>query len=418
MIGVYRLVSNAVYLLASPVLRARARRGDPVWRGRLLMDQPDGPVDLWIHAASVGEARMAAILIGHLRRIEPSVRIHVTVMTPAGYGAACEAVSSDATVSYFPIDVNRYVTALFARLRPRALVIAETEIWPNLITSAAQRHIPIVLVNGRMSTRAFGRYKIVKRLFSGLLSRYDRFFLKSEDDLQRFAYFGVSPDKAVITGDMKFDAPLLQRSEGRRRELRHRLGVGDDQSLLVAGSTRPGEEALLVRMFDLLRRTHPHIRMLLAPRHLDRLVEAAQTVSAAGMKVRMYGSEEHSDGDEVILLDRMGVLTELYTAADIAFVGGTLVELGGHNLLEPVWAGTPVLYGPSIDNVTEAAAYITRHNFGRQVTDAEELGRVLDQFLAGHLKFARKTESDLEASATVAAVHYIAALVKGAGVHA
>lgn len=418
MITVYRLLNGAIYVLASPFLRAKARRGDSLWRGRLLWDRPEGPVDLWIHAASAGEVRMAAVLIQHLRREAPDTAIHVTVMTEAGYNAARDVIAEDASVSYYPIDVRKHVTVLYEQLRPKVLVIAETEIWPNLITGASDRGIPVVLVNGRMSPKAYGRYKTIRSMFAGLLARYDRFFLKSDEDLQRYAYFGVSADKASVTGDMKFDAPLAPRSEGRRRELRTRAAIGENDTLLIAGSTRPGEEALLLDMYKRLRDKNPRLRLILAPRHLDRLEEVSHLITSSGAVLRLYSSDGPAAGDEVVLLDRMGVLTDLYTAADIAFVGGTLVDLGGHNLLEPVWAGTPVVFGPSVDNVAEAAAYIESHRFGRRVGSAEELSTVLADFLSGQLRFAQKTESDLEGSATVTAVRYIAALLKGLKVHA
>lgn len=418
MIAAYRVFSSFLYILALPFLRAKAVKGDPVWRGRLLLDVPTSRADIWIHAASAGEARMAAILISHLRRATPQTTIHVTVMTRAGYEAALDAVSPDVTVSYFPIDLSRHITKLFETLQPRVLVVAETEIWPNLVTGASRRNIPIVLVNGRMSSKAFGRYKIIRRMFAGLLSRYNRFFLKSEEDLKRYAFFGVEPHKAVVTGDMKFDAPMALRSEGRIRELRFRAGVTDSQALLVAGSTRPGEESLLLAVYTMVRKAHPGFRLLLAPRHLERLDEVARIITDSGYSVRRFGDDSAGMGDEIILLDRMGILAELYTAADIAFVGGTLVNLGGHNLLEPVWAGTPVLYGPSTENVVEAAAYIEEHGFGRRVGSAEELARVVIEVLDGKTAFVQKTEDDVERSATADAVRYITELVKESIVHA
>ncbi|MBD3403515.1 hypothetical protein GF420_11510 [candidate division GN15 bacterium] len=413
MIGAYKVLNRLVYHTTLPVLRWKAGQGHRLWRGRLMLDVPDKPVDIWIHAASAGEVRIAVVLVGYLKRVRPSVRVHLTVMTEAGYDVARDGLGNADSVSFFPLDVAPHIGRLFNILQPKALVIAETEIWPNLITGAAARSVPIVLINGRMSSQAFGRYKLSRGMFTHLLSLYDRHFLKSERDRERYAEFGVTDRTAVITGDMKFDAPLTPRSEGRRRELRYRIGVTDNAPVLVAGSTRPGEEALLLKTFRALKTTHPALRLVLAPRHVERLEEIEELIREAGLPILRYSDPQPSEStrEPIILVDRMGILNDFYGAADVAFVGGTLVELGGHNLLEPVWAGTPVLYGPSIDNVAEAAQYIEEHRFGRRVTGSEELTEVLDAFLSGKLRFERKSEEDEDQTATAEVARYIAGLL-------
>ena len=410
MIYLYRAVVAILYRVTWPYVRFKANRGSTLWQGRLLDSLPDEPVDLWLHAASVGETRMAAILISHLRKHRPNIRLHTTVMTEAGFETAGRLLAGKSTVSYFPLDVAPLLKRLFATLKPQAVVIAETEIWPNMVRAAAEQEVPLVLVNGRMSERAFGRYKKIRGTLQALLARYTRLFLRSEVDRKRFAHFGVTPEQMVVVGDMKFDAPLVPRTEGRRREIRFRAGVPDNAPLLVAGSTRPGEEAMLLEMFAGLRAEIPRLRLLLAPRHLERLDEVAELLRQSGASFRRY-TDEKNDEATVILVDRMGLLTDLYLAADLAFVGGTLVAVGGHNLLEPVWTGTPVLFGPHTANVAEAAAYIAEHNYGARAADSQEIRRLMQEFFAGQRSFARKTEADLEHSATAEAGRFILALL-------
>jgi tRNA (guanine-N7-)-methyltransferase len=285
------------------------------------------------------------------------------------------------------------------------IVIAETEIWPNLITTAAQREIPVVLVNGRMSDKAFGRYRLIRNSIRDLLSSYDKFFFKTQKDRESFAYFGVQDDRAIVAGDMKFDAPLALRSEGRIREIRSRAGVGEDEFLLVAGSTRSGEEEQLIRIYHLLKGNYSKLRLMLAPRHVERATEIGALLRAVDCPYIVYGDSQESQG--VILVDRMGFLNDLYMAADVAFVGGTLVDVGGHNLLEPVWAGTPVLFGPYLSNVQDAADYILKHDYGAGVSSADELRTVLISILDGQRSFETKSENDLRQSPTAIAGDYV-----------
>ena len=405
MIGLYRFLSGAVYWAAYPYCRLRARSGKELWRGRLGLVPDVGPKDVWIHAASVGETRVIRYLVDYLIKRETGIKIHVTVMTQTGFRTAVKILPPDVTVSYFPFDAMSSVGRTLDRIRPRCIVIAETEIWPNLISAAARRQIPVILVNGRMSESSFGRYRRVAGSLGKLLSLYDRFFFKTVEDRERFAVFGVDDGRSVVSGDMKFDAPLDERSEGRIKELRHRIGIAETDFLVVAGSTRPGEEEQLLAAYRSLKREFPRLRLLLAPRHVERADEIATLLKSLNEPYIVYGSGRTTDG--VILVDKMGILNELYMAADVAFVGGTLVDIGGHNLLEPVWAGTPVLFGPHVGNVQEAAGYIIEHCYGAGVTSVDDLSLTLVAMLDKRLSFETKSETDLKQAATSIAGDYI-----------
>ncbi len=410
MIVVYKIATTLIYLVLYPYARFRASRGSRLWKGRLGRICHKGPVDLWMHAASVGEVKVIGFLLSYLRKLSPALKIHVTAVTRQGFKTATKELREAASVSYFPFDVSFVMRRFLGRLKPGMVVVAETEIWPNLVQQAAQRDIPIVLVNGRMSPNSFGKYRLIKGVLGKLLARYDRFFFKTIEDADRYRQFGVSSDCSEVAGDMKFDAPLVPRTAEKVAEIRTRCGIGADQFLLVAGSTRSGEEDILQRVCRELQTSHGHFRLVLAPRHVERTAEVKSLLDSEGVRYYTYGEADNSPGETggaVVLVDRMGLLNDLYLAADLAFVGGTLVDIGGHNILEPVWAGTPVLYGPSLANVVEAAEYVEHHNYGMRVKSEDELAAVVGDIIAGRTRFAVKTESDLSQAATVIAGRYI-----------
>ena len=405
MIWLYRIFARFIYLFLYPVGRWRAAGGDELWQGRLALERDVKPVDIWMHAASVGEVKVLANLVTYLKEARPEIRIHITTMTRTGLTTAQTIMADKASVSAFPIDSTPAVTWKLDQLQPQMIVVAETEIWPNLIRLATRRDIMLVLVNGRMTERSLSRYLRFKSSLGRLLTGYDRFFFKSEGDRDRFLKLGLDPTKAEVTGDMKFDAPLIDRSEIRVNETRRQLGIGGDDFLIVAGSTRPGEESLLLGIFTQLKTNYPGLRLTLAPRHLERLNEVKKILAESGLNFTTL-SETVPDFD-VILVDRMGVLDSLYEAGNLAFVGGTLVDIGGHNLLEPVWALTPVVYGPSLNNVTEAAEYIERNNYGVRVDSVDELKTIIEDVIVGRRVFSVRDRSDLEQSVVATVGRYI-----------
>lgn len=342
--------------------------------------------------------------------------IHVSAMTSAGFRTASLQTADNMTVSFFPLDAVRVIRKTFDLIRPDIIVIAETEIWPNLICEADRRGIPLVLINGRMSEKGFGRYRVFRRSLGHLLKKYDRFFFKTDADATRYRFFNIGSDNTEVTGDMKFDAPLPNRSDEKVRRIRDSACIDKNDFLLVAGSTRTGEEEILADLYTSWRSTHSNFRMIIAPRHIDRVSEIRSLLTHRNIAFSIYddksgdtyqiGHKPDSTGG-LILVDRLGLLNDLYLAADLAFVGGTLVNVGGHNLLEPVWAGTPVLFGPSLSNVKEAADYIMNHNFGAKVSTIDELATLVEQVYSGKIRFSIKRQADLTNSATARIGDYI-----------
>jgi 3-deoxy-D-manno-octulosonic-acid transferase len=415
MITLYRIFTHIAYALAYPYGYLKARGGVVIWRDRLAVDNDAGTVDLWIHAASVGEVRVVSHLVEFLIRTAPEVRILVSVITATGYQAACDEFGARVDVRYFPFDAAVPMRRTLVRVRPQMIVIAETEIWPNFILEADRLAIPIILVNGRMSEKAGRRYKWIRRSVSRVLSCHQHFFFKTKEDAERYSAYGVSPDRATVAGDMKFDAPVVEKNSEAVAEIRRRAGVARDAFLLVAGSTRPGEEEQLLRAYPEMVSRCPRLRLAIAPRHVERADEIKSLIVQCGLKCSMYdGGDDQASADAIVLVDRMGILKDLYAAADLAFVGGTLVEIGGHNILEPVWMGTPVVYGPSLNNVCEGAKYIEANRYGQRVQSADELSGVIAAMGEGRLSFRAKTSDDYMHSPTAVVGAYIVKILRHA----
>jgi len=401
----YRWLATLIYGIAYLCGKAKAASGSELWQGRLGTIDTVGPVDVWLHASSAGEVKVVGYLLSYLGHRNRELKAHITVMTSAGFEAATREFGQTHSVTYFPLDAASAMCRTFEAINPKMLIVAETEIWPNLARIAGKRSVPLILVNGRMTERAFSRYRIVRGFMRHILAHYDRFFFKTEQDAERYRFFGVSENKLQVVGDMKFDAPIIEHDREKRAEIRGRFAIPKDAFLIVAGSTRSGEEVILTEVYKKLRSSNANVVMVLAPRHVDRATALVEELSSTGIDVSVMKPEDDIGG--LILVDRMGLLNDLYLAADAAFVGGTFAEIGGHNLLEPVWAGTPVLFGPSVHNVTEAADYITKHNYGAMVADGNSLRMQLERLLAGEPVFDSRTIEDSSGSPAAISGEYI-----------
>lgn len=406
MLFFYNVFISVIYFIVLIFTSGKARKGDAKWIGRLGFINVSEPVDLWMHASSVGETRVLSHLVTYLTHENSDLKIHITTMTDAGQSTAKESFTSgNISLSYFPLDYKSAIKKTFGSLHPKLLLIAETEIWPNLIKEATDNKIPVVLINGRMSPSAFKKYKLIRKSLANILKCYDYFFLKTEDDLKRFNYFNHGVSSSVV-GDMKFDAPVQNRSIEKVNEIKINYGLKVDAPLFVAGSTRPGEEEQLLDCFEIVSRQYPEFTMIIAPRHLDRIESIAQLIHLRGLNFK-YNNEDNIDNKRLILINQLGLLNQLYLAADISFVGGTLVKIGGHNLLEPVWAGSPVIFGSSIFNVMDAAEFIQKNNYGMMVRNSDNMTNIMLKFLDKKLKFEKMTKDSSRIPATEIVGQYI-----------
>ena len=325
---------------------------------------------IWVHAVSIGETRAAEPLIRALRVRYPRHRILLTHMTSTGRETGETLFGQEAERCYLPLDYPAAVARFFEHFRPQAGILMETELWPNLISAARARKIPLFLVNARMSAKSHAAYRKFRGLAREGLASVTRIAAQGSDDARRLVDLGAGDVR--VTGSLKFDIapPAAQLELGRafRRE------VGAGRPVLMAGSTREGEEALLLDVLPQI----PVGRLLIAivPRHPQRFEEVARLLESRGIRYqRRSGGKAVASETRVVLGDSMGEMFAYYAACDIAFVGGSLVPLGGQNLIEACAAGKPVLVGPSTYNFREATERAVEAGAAIQVADAKELAR-------------------------------------------
>ncbi|PKK84091.1 MAG: hypothetical protein CVT49_05565 [candidate division Zixibacteria bacterium HGW-Zixibacteria-1] len=398
----YKIATFIIYYVSLPYTYISAVAGSLKWKqrlGRKHRTPGDGPVDIWLHASSMGEVKVLGILLDQLKDVDNSLKIYLTVMTDAGYSAARKLAGSDISVGFFPLDYQSAINRFLGTVRPKSAVFIETEIWPNMINTLGRNDIPIFLANGRLSEKAFGRYRFFKEAMSGILAKYTRMMVQKDLDKQRFVGIGARPEKIEVVGNLKFDAPVVKMPAEKKESIQRNLPFNNNARILIAGSTRNGENEIILDCFLKLLQEFPEARLILVPRHLDRIDIISNMASTRALESCLYSNLKQSSGDcRVMIVDKIGVLNDLYHVSDIAFVGGTLTNIGGHNILEPVWAGIPVLYGPSIANVVDSSEYILACNFGAQVSDGNELCQKLTAYFRGTLKFRKKTDVPAEPS--------------------
>ena len=333
---------------------------------------------IWIHAVSVGEVHAARGLIPHLRRELPGLPVLLSTTTATGQQLAGGA-GADATF-YLPLDLPGPLRRTFALLRPRWLLLVETELWPNLMRAARLRGVPVALVNGRLSARSLARYRRLRRWWPGLLEDLRVVCARTPAEADRFRRLGIPARRVFAAGNLKADAMALQPPEQLRRRLARALAVDPRRPLIVAGCTMRGEEERVLEAFRRLLRGHPRARLLIAPRHPERFDEVEQLARTAGFAVRRRSGSGPADAP-VLLLDTIGELPAAYGLGTVSFVGGSLVPTGGHNLLEPAIQAQPLLFGPCMDNFATLAEQFVRHGAARQVADAETLATSLAELL-------------------------------------
>ena len=379
----------AVYL-AAPVICAvflwRGLRDRGYWRNfrqRFGFGARTVPHGVWIHAVSVGEVQACAPLVGVLRQRYPELPLTVTTVTPTGAARARALFGGAAQVRYVPFDLPGAVRRFFARVQPRLAVIVETELWPNLYRECARRRVPLVLASARLSARSAGRYRRLGALFRDTLSQAAVVAAQGTLDAERFQALGADPASTHVTGNLKFDFQLPPRTVERGARLREQYAHA--RALWVAGSTHGGgEEQALLEAQRRVRALHPEALLVLAPRHPQRFAEVAALLHQAGASFvrRSQGAAAAAQTCEVLLLDSLGELLDFYAAADVAFVGGSLVPIGGHNLLEPAALGVPILTGPYNSNSEEIARLLIAGGAAEIVRDAATLGARVSALLA------------------------------------
>ena len=382
-----RFVYIVIAYLLAPVLCAlmlwRGLRDRSYWRDfsqRFGFGARLTTSGIWVHAVSVGEVQAAAPLVQALRARHPSTPIVLTTVTPTGAARARGLFKEAADVRFMPYDLPGSVRRFFDRVQPRLAIVFETELWPNLYHECGRRGVPLVLASARISPRSVRRYRWLVRLFRETLSHGVVIAAQGPGDAERFKSIGAAPERTHVIGNVKFDfaAPAETTERGRALRARHAAS----RPVWVAGSTHEREEAILVEAHRLLRATHPDALLIMVPRHPNRFADVAEWLARSAVAfVRRSQGVPAAAGTEVLLVDTLGELLDFYAAGDVAFVGGSLVPIGGHNLLEPAVLGKPILTGPHNFNGEDIARLLIERGAARVVTDAGGLAQALGALL-------------------------------------
>lgn len=334
----------------------------------------------WVHAVSVGEAATAVSLVEALLDRWPALRVILSTVTPTGARVVRERLGDRVTHCYFPLDLPGPVRRAVDAVAPAFFVALETELWPNFYRELSRRGIPSMMVNGRISDRSFRRYRWARLLLRRLLRQITVFAMQSSEDARRVVLLGAPVERVFVTGNLKTDVASLPGETATMWE--RLLGLSGKELVWVAGSTHRGEEAVILEVFLDLRARRPDLRLVIAPRDPGRIPEVERLLQdrhlEAVRRTELSGNPARRD---VILLDTVGELAQLYSVAHVVFVGGSLVPWGGHNMLEPALCRKPVLFGPHNMNFRESAELLLRCGGAVQVSDGRELRMALQQLL-------------------------------------
>ncbi|WP_265463181.1 lipid IV(A) 3-deoxy-D-manno-octulosonic acid transferase [Aeromonas salmonicida] len=382
----YRLLYNLLIHLGLPLALLalyKPKKGKPGFGARWAEHLGRTPASgqeapLWIHAVSVGETLAISPFIRALKAERPDLPILLTTTTRTGAEQAAK-LGDLVMHRYAPLDYPWAVAAFLKCIKPRALWVMETELWPNWLAACEARHLPVTIINARLSERSCQRYARFQGAFDTLSRPLTHLLCQHQDDAERFARLGVGRERLAVTGSIKFDIQLGDEVHARRHALRQQLGQG--RPVWIAASTHQGEDEQVLAAFDLVLQRHPQALLILVPRHPERFDRVAELCAPYGC-VRRTGGAPIRETDKVYLGDTMGELPLMLAAADVAFVGGSLVKVGGHNLLEPAALGKPCLTGPAYFNFSDITRQLVAQGGAALVADAAALGEKVSELLA------------------------------------
>ena len=416
MYAAYSVLIVAFFLVVSPYLLYQAIRyrkyivSLPQRMGYLPVSfNLDGDESIWIHAVSVGEVLTARALLPELHERYPRLRLFVSTTTMAGQHVAKGNLPYVDEVFYFPFDLGFIVNRTLRLVRPRLFVMMETEIWPNLLRACHRDGVKTVLINGRISTRSYPRYRFARFFFRRVLAHVDRFCMQSEESARRIIEMGAARERVVVTGSLKFDSldfpgPVDAASRGafapspdihdvhqrgRTRVLRY-FRISPARPVVIAASTLKGEEEHVLEAFQRIRATMTNTLLIIAPRKPERFDDVERLVRRAGWNVarRKELRVDSEPRNDVVILDTIGELAQLFQVATVVFVGGSLVDAGGHNILEPAVFGKPIVFGPHMDNFAEIARMFLDNGAAVEVRSGRELESTLLELLGDPVRRA------------------------------
>ena len=391
--GLYLLLLMAIapVLIYRRITQGKYRRG---WyeklTGRLSRQHPDRTC-LWFHAVSVGEVIQLQKVLEDTEARFPLAELLITVTTETGYDVAREKYPRY-TVSFFPLDFSWAINNALSAIQPRLIVLVELELWPNLILTAHRRKIPLILINGRMGAKSFRGYLRLKPLMKRLLSCFEALSVQTETYRDRLLGLGAPADRVIVSGNIKFDRSESDRNNPKTLELRSGFGLDESDLVFIAGSTQDPEEAYAIDAWLALRYEFPRLRLIIVPRHKERFDAVADLIQQRGCRLirrstlvdkgkLLMEANNVADGPEVGLLDTLGELAACWGLADIAFVGGSLTNRGGQNMIEPAGYGAAVLFGPNTWNFKDITEALLSLDAANVVSDPDELRETIRRLL-------------------------------------
>ena len=410
----YQLFTALAILVLAPYYAIRGwRRGEPWQTLRERLGRVPGSViqacakggAIWIHAVSVGEVLAAQPIVTELKQQYAERPVFVSTTTETGQRLARERLKSASGVFYFPLDSSGAVRRALRGIRPAVVIVMETEIWPNFLREAYEAGVPVVFANARISKRSFARYRrwkfLLEDFFTEALHYASLFLAQTQEDAARLTEMGAPDERIFVTGNLKYDAspPALGLFGSWLAE---QIKRQERWPVVVAGSVVGGEEEAVLAAYDAVQRQWRRALMILAPRKPDRFDEASRLAVEAGWNVvrrsRLDLAKSLDENTDVLVLDSIGELAAIYSLADAAFVGGSLVSSGGHNILEPAWFGKPPVFGRSMENFSEMAEQFLAANAGVQVSNGPQLGKVWVQLIENDMLRERMGQSARELS--------------------
>jgi 3-deoxy-D-manno-octulosonic-acid transferase len=390
----YNILSGILFLVGFPFL-ILYNLGQGKYSDRLverlgrypLSFRPDDSADskpIWIHAVSVGEVKAAVALTQRIKEQLPDVPILVSTTTPAGRETAETLLGKEIPVIYFPLDFYPCVKRAVNFFRPRAFVVMETELWPNFLFRIDKSGSKLILANGRISNRSFKRYQSLRWVFRPVLEMFKVLMVRDGDDANKLIKLGAIPERVLVFGNIKYDGLLDKAKETLPSMIQQRFHLPEDRPVILAGSTRGGEEEVVLAVWRHLKVSFPELILILVPRHINRCPEIERLLQKQGTPYQLYSriiSPEGQRKEAVILVDQIGDLFALYSLATLVFCGASLVPKGGQNILEPAAWGKLVFYGPHMDDFKDARLLLEEAGAGIMIRDQEELEKQMAYYL-------------------------------------
>lgn len=330
---------------------------------------------IWIHAASVGEIVAASPIVKNIQKEFPQAAVLISVVTNVGYSMAEQILPDASGIIFFPIDRPFLIRRMLRQFKPVGILLVETELWPNFLRIAKEQQIPVMMINGRISSRSRARYLRIKTFVASMLETIDRFCMQSNIAADYITELGADPNKVTVTGNTKYDQIYAIVTEKEKEDLLTQFGFHGHFPIIIAGSTHKGEEEIIIEAFKGLLQYFPNARLLLAPRQIKRGHDIVTLCESFGIQAVCRSTMERLVGEStsVVVLDTIGELGRLYSLGDIIFVGGSLVPVGGHNILEPAAHGKPILVGPYMANFTEIYQLLSGRGACTMVHSVKEL---------------------------------------------